>query len=361
MPSRYVSRYRPYRFRPLQAFGHLVRSANQRLRPFGISPATATVAAVEGARNAFSNMRQRQRVKSGQGVTNQYDRALIYRSGSSSRHNRRKRASFSRFKKKVKAVLCKELGSRTVVFNHPITTNQTDTTKNGMYTAALYGCNSNVDTELSDLLDIATSENLNSGAQKTGKMIFRSAVLDITFQNTSFYGTPTAIPGGTVEVDVYEMVARRQFVNAAGTGLANMQAVFDAGQANCLAVGGAPLTTLLTIESIGVTPWDIPQALSEFGIKILSKRKYVLSQGQCATYQVRDHKIRTIDRQRINDSSNSGFNLPGWTRIVYFLYKLTPGDRLQTSAVAQLDIGTTRKYLYKKMEQEGDYGSKSTL
>lgn len=325
-------------------------AGNQRLRDAASVGVGAGAAMLRGRRS---------NVRAGQGVTNQFDVKTIYRRRTAPGRVRRRGKRFSSFRKKVKAALCRELGSRTVVFNKSISVNQSSpTTLNGMWTGAVYGaCSSN--SELNDLYNICTSENLNSGAQKTGKMIFTGAVLDLTLQNTSSAGGVGNI--GTLEIDVYEITARKKFVNPAGTGLQQLEAVFDQGQANCLAVGGAPLASLLTIEAIGVSPWDIPQALSEYGLKIWSKKKYLLSGGQCMTYQLRDHKKRTLDRQDLLDSSVSGCNLPGWTRFVYIMFKLVPNDRTAGTAVAGIQVGCTRKYIYKKLEQEGDFGSTATL
>lgn len=294
----------------------------------------------------------------GVGVTNQYDRTTIYRARRSFRR-RRRLSRRGRFTRRVRSTITRELGSRTVVFNKSITVQQASaTTANGLFTAGLFCNNSSGNTELSDLNAIATSENLNAGAQKTGRLLFMSGVLDITFQNASFVTGPSS--AGTLEIDVYEITAKK-YLRFTGSSLSNLTSAFDQGQANCLAVGGAPLASLLTIEGIGVTPWDIPEAITEWGLKIWSKKKYVLQINQVATYQMRTRPMRTIDRQSIIDKSDMGPNMPGLTRFVYFVFKLTPTDRAAGGATARLDFGITRKYLYKKFEQEGDYGSVATL
>jgi len=298
----------------------------------------------------------------GRGVTKYFDVANIYSRRRGSKRSRRLHSRRSRFKKRVRACITKELGSRTVLLNNVTTwTQAAPTTAQLLLDFSLFGVDNNTSARNSDLYNIVTSENLNSGAQKTGKLLFLGGVLDVTIQNSSTNTAGGTNTVGNVELDIYEMYFRKPLLDAqAGGDEANLKAVFDAVQGNIPAVGGAPLAGALTIESIGCTPFDIPEVAKEYGMKILSKKKYMLGPGDTCTYQLRLRKRKTLDKQNVLNLTGLGANMPGWTRWVFGIAKLTPLDRYQSGASCIITTGVTRKYIYKKIQNEGDFGSVAT-
>ena len=133
-------------------------------------------------------------VHGGQGISTQHDVSRVYRK---KRMPRRKRKRWTRFIRKVDAVAERNLGSRTVVFNVTTSwTNQVAGLQDVGY-CALYPASSPTAsggvTIMNDLAQIGTFENVNlnptaadgSTIWASTKIIFKSAVLDITFRNAS--------------------------------------------------------------------------------------------------------------------------------------------------------------------------------
>lgn len=302
----------------------------------------------------------------GRGVTKYFDVAAIYNRRRLSKRRRRHLQGRSRFKSKVRAVISKELGSRTVLLNNVTSWSESSpTSKQLLFDFSLFGVDNTTSQRNSDLYNIVTSENLNTGAsglaQKTGKLMFGGGVLDVTLQNASTNTAGGTDTRGNVELDIYEMLFSKPFLDAAGGGdEANLKAVFDYVQGLIPAVGGAPLASPLTIESIGCTPFDIPEVAREYGMKVLSKKKYMLGPGDTCTYQLRIKKRKSLDKQNVLNLTGLGANLPKWTRWVFCVAKLTPLDRFATGAVCAITSGITRKYIYRKIQTEGDFGSVAT-
>lgn len=333
MPSykkrQYTNRYAPY----IRAAGGLYRGFRQftqlRNRMRGGQSRTITT---------------RRGVLSGQGVTNQYDKKLVYRKRRMPRYKKRR---WIKYCKKVNAVAEKDLGTKTVVFSDAVQTSNSTDANNGLSFAYLYGAVSGT-AYINDLNSIVDAENALSGANATGKLLFQSGVLDVTIQNSSYYNTN--VEGGTLELDIYELTGSKRFLD--GSSGRDILGVFSQAASITPAVGGAPLTTSLALTNRGVTPFDLPQAMTEYGIKIWKKTKFILSFGQACTYQVRDPRRHVVDKAAID--RQLGSNWPGMTRILLIVFKLLPYDISRTAPVAQITMGVTRKYMYKVAEKDGD-------
>lgn len=321
-----ASRYAPY----IRAAGGLYRGFRQftalrnRYRGYG------------------SQTRTRNSVQSSQGVTSQYDRKLIYRKR---RMPKGKRVRWRRFVQKVHAAQEKDLGSKTTVFNNQIVgAYNTTTYPQGVWVLGLYTLQDATYPYLNDLQEIYN--NVVTKNDQTTKLAFQSAILDVTFTNMSVNAAGTVyLPA---EVDVYEMTANRQFmVNGSAQ---NLWGIFN----NASTVTG-PIGTydpsIPNQYSRGVTPWDLPEALSEFGIKIWKKTKFIMSPRDTATYQVRDPKRRALTAKMFDDLN--GNNLPKVTRFLYFVYKIVPGFENSNDSVS-LNFGCTRKYLFKVISDAVD-------
>lgn len=111
----------------------------------------------------------------------------------------------------------------------------------------------------------------------------------------------------------------------------------------------------------GVTPFDQTQALSQWGIKIWKKTKYMLFNGESATYQFRDPRRHVIQKKTMDETL--GTNLPGCTKWILFIvkpaagYATFPEYDAYVAAVANLTVGCTRKYMLKVNQGATKIGS----
>lgn len=291
-------------------------------------------------------------VETGSGITGQYDRTRQYRKKNMPR--RRKR-SWRRWIRRVNAVGEKDLGSRTYLTNDQISVKEENSNKHICLTLALYSSGS-ADLHLNDLRNISTFENAVDQTQaagdttyKSSKFLFQSGILDLTVRNTSgekITETPPAwTTAGKMEVDVYELIIRRELNDVNGT-KENLSQMFAGGFIDTLNIGGAGGG--ITIDDRGATPWDATSALSYWGVKILKKTKYFLEAGGTFTYQMRDPRRRVSTKAELGNVE--GPNREKWTKFVYVIGKLVPGYNIGNGIGAwkqEITVGCTRKYLYK--------------
>lgn len=305
-----------------------------------------------------SRIARKSGMTAGRGVTLEHDRARIYRKRRMPRFKKRR---WRRFVKKVFAVAEKNLGSRTVVFNRSIPYSSTSTTVQIVGTVGLYTMQSNTSLHQNDLDNIGRLEGLvdttvpNLGL--TGKYFFQSGVLDLSIRNVSFLtGDENNLNAlATLEVDIYEMTCRMKG-NETGATFESFDAYFQRADAitpqipNPSALPAGNSLFSMALSRRGATPWDLPFALSKYGIKIWKKTKFFVRNGSTITYQMRDPKRRVISRYATD--VNEGCNKPGWTKWVLILAKPVPGIVLGVTpgtgiTTAKLQVGCTRKYLYK--------------
>jgi len=292
-------------------------------------------------------------VRSGQGVTVQHDARQIYRRR---RMPRRKRKVWKRFLKKVHAVSEKDLGSRMVVFNVSAGFTNTTLGNQGVAYCALYSVKSG-DSFMTDMNNLSGLENvgnptaaLGSTVYDTTKWLFQSAILDVTFRNTSGIwsssGTVNTLTSeAKLEVDVYELISGKEWNDQLGA-KGDPLAVFNEGADMQPNIGGAGTAAVLGLR--GVTPWEFPAALGYYRVKILKKTKYFVNNGDTFTYQIRDPRRRVIYQERMEQAL--GGNMPRWTRHVLILFKLVPGLTVGSTDGTyreSLTCGITRKYFYK--------------
>lgn len=303
-------------------------------------------------RSNTRTMTRGRRQPTGLGVNTQHDRKLIYRRRRMPYYRRRRWKSYVR---KVHAVAEKDLGSRTILFNNQLTFGQTTDGNDNIFDLELYS-QSSTDSWRSDLYNISGYENVNANPThaagddipSASKFLFQSAVLDITFRNGSTYnsgGSTNLDSRAKMEVDVYEMSVRRDATDTTSN-YAGLYSLFNDANSNTLNIGGAG--TGLAIDQRGVTPWELPLALSRWKMKIWKKTKFMVPNGDTFTYQVRDPKRRVATQESLQKTG--GFNRVGWTKILFFKCKLVPGCTLGTTDGTYQNnayVGCTRKYMYK--------------
>ena len=316
----------------------------------------------------------------GRGITKEHDRTNIYRKKSMPRFKKRR---WRRFSKKVYAVSEKEMGTQTVVYNDQKEDEDflnTDPSVTGSATLALYSFNGNAPlykdlaVMMNDLHQGAPTVASGTTKYRSTKVIFKSAVFDLTLTNTSYdrIGSVNNINANyTLEVDVHVVTMKKPM-----SYLSTVQVLSPAYPTPPISFPQVVKETLTTIDDCvayaeadikkiggddskifdvskkkfnrGGTLWDTPQALSLFGMKILSKKKYFIPGGQTMTYQMRDAKRRVM----MQDWNGIGSNKPGWTKFLYITYKLCPGVGVMGEAElfqirTRLSVGVTRKYSYK--------------
>lgn len=306
-----------------------------------------------GSGGSMSNMRLRRAVRSGVGITAQYDRKSIYRK---KRMPRKLRRRWRRFVQKVNATKDKDLGTRTVVYSSQVGVSNTTSGSDIVFSCSLYGLRALSSLVNGDLESIGGFENTGNptaaaGAtvSKMSHIMFHSGVLDITYRNTSTYkdsnGVVTLASEAQQEVDIYEIICRRDF-STLGTIYESLGAGIDNEINQEATIGGGG--TNIRVFRRGVTPFDCPTALSRLGIKILKKTKYFIPGSSTITYQARDPKRRSALLRELTDEE--GANKTGWTRWFLFNIKLVPGLTVGTvNGTYQVngDVGITRKYFYK--------------
>lgn len=296
--------------------------------------------------------KRRKRVRSGLGVTNQYDAKLVYMKSSMPRGKKR---GWKNFIGKVKAAAERDLGTQTALFNRNLIATNSTIGNQIVTDFGLYGLGS-TDFFYQDLKAIGVSVGAADQTVAKGlavgpstKVIFKSAVLDVTFRNAStrnIAGTQTYVSEAKMEVDVYEISMRQDAVDVSTGNFNNFRGMLDTNASETLGVGGS--ANEIQRATRGSTPFDFVYTLSRYGVKIWKKTKYMLNNNESFTYQVRDPRRRVCTWKELTDEG--GWNKPGWTRVIFVIAKLNPGLIVGTGTdeyTEVLSVGVTRKYSYK--------------
>lgn len=258
----------------------------------------------------------------------------------------RKRRRWKRFVQKTNAVAEKTLGSRTVVRNEARTHavgGVAANTSNVVGVHALYSNTHPSVPALNDLRQISSDTSVGG----TGKFLFQSGIMDLTITNTSSTDGITSynLP---IEMDVYEISAGRNFSNTSG-GKSLLDVFTDASSDTPTITFASGAPSSLELSDRGTTPWDLPNALSAFKIKIWKKTKYKLSGGQSISYQMRDPRRHVFEKSYLQDLDGSNF--PRATKWIMIIAKPIVGYGVQETGFCSVAVGDTRKYLYKIQEK----------
>lgn len=333
-----------------QAYKYGMRKAAR----YASAAASSGLAGLYAATKSGSAPSYSKKKHNGIGVTFQRDKSNVYRRR---RMPYKKRKRWVRFVKKVNAVDERELGTRTVLFNKTVNFSNLTPQQQVLGYCALYPLQcpdpgTGFQSHMNDLKGISGLENQGNPTAVSGervgpstKMMFHSAVMDLTVRNNSFVTGQPEGSGNTLELDVYEVISSKKWNDASGTKQNIIQAL-EKGDAETPVIGGTG--NPITIQDRGCTPWELPAGISRYGLKILKKTKYFLQGGQTMTYQIRDASRHVTTVGYLDDSL--GVNKPGWTRHVFLIGKSVPGTVLGagTGQVTELlSLGVTRKYMYK--------------
>lgn len=277
---------------------------------------------------------QRGRITDGVGVTTQYDKKTVYYK---KRMPYRKKMAWRRFSRKVNAVIEKQMGTRTVVFNNPTQSvnavGQQATLTIGFFCTG--GLADGVLQNYCGLRDLYTLAN-NDPINRTGKLKFKSGVLDVTFQAAN--DNPVGL-----ELDVYEFV-----FNGKEAPFTNVNDIFTQAAAITGPISGAGNS--LSIVDRGVTPFDLPEAFSIGHFSIKKKTKYLLPPGNTATYQIRDPRMKVWNKEDLLDDNGTFAGSKKGATVLYAIFKPVVSPGLSVT----LNAGVTRKYSYYINESSAD-------
>lgn len=267
----------------------------------------------------------------GTGITRQHDHTTQY---VKKRMPRRRRRRWVRFIRKVQAAQGKVLGSKTVIMNSQIGLPWTGPTQVALY-GILYGNHGTNDTNFfcgaRDLKKISDADTQID--QISEKCVFHSGVMDITARN---------LGENQLEVDLYTVLLRT-------TEEARSDPPADVAIAeNVPSIG---TLTGLTLGTRGVTPFDLPQ-LARQGWRIIRKEKYFLGPDDTFTKQMRDARNHYVTVGKIQGSSGD-YTMTKMTKMFVLVAKNVVGS-VTTQDANELQVGVTRKYMYKVMTNNQD-------
>jgi len=273
----------------------------------------------------------------GSGVTSQFDRKVQYRKKSMPRWKKRR---WLKFVKKVRAASFGPRGSSTILRNDQLTV--AHSTGQAYAHFVLYGKDGIAPaTSRCGYDDMKSIVNNEITMDSTQKIMFTSGVIDITMSNNSSLESTDPNLNLTLEVDVYELVFTKQ-ADALSIGTMITDAETNTQPINVT-------QNQITLATRGATLFDLPDLLGR-GIKILKKTKYILGKGDAATYQYRDPRNFYM-RKDIIDNSDDNFVVP-WKTRGFVVVSKGIAQTGETGVFKVLNIGVTRKYMYKTLEPD---------
>lgn len=268
----------------------------------------------------------------------------------------RKKRQWVKAVKINRALDIKNLGLKSVVFNSTIQRIATGSVPQDGLNFALYGVKGDTDAVgqragFRDLYRIFKNEpeisKTSGGEPKGGKINFASAVLDVTLRNTGQVD---------VEVDVYYGYHYRQPSSTYGDLFAGY---FDPS-APVINAGNQSLT----INTRGVTPFDLTEQTAVQRFTIKKKQKFYLPVGKSVFIQHRDPKNRLINWESLEDfpettAEQSVYAHPWMTYSCLVIFKKVVGTG--ESDAYQISAGVTRKYSYSVLAQNQDAQASNPL
>lgn len=288
-----------------------------------------------------SRTRTQTQQRSGVGVTTDRDFRRVY---TKRRMPPAKRRRWKRFVRKVDAAIEKKKGTMSVCFN----TVKEEAVPEGlqrMYGITLFGYRGTTvvgpDSYDRDMFEIANMVKPGdpSGTIETWnrKIHFRSGVLDITFRNVSI---------NAVELDLYEYIVKK---NVPFSRLIDLINNSQTDPANLTANQGQTLTH----DDVGVTPFQMPTALSY--ITILKKTKLFIPSSGTGTYQLRKPRNRWWTTSEVDEHANH-YAKRGWTCGLWIVQKGVPGIGAAAAPVRALSsdvvASITRTYTLKTIDTQ---------
>lgn len=291
-------------------------------KPGTISAAFKAAMLARRAYNSYTKTQSKTQT-SGTGVTAQYDAKQIYKR---KRMPRYKRRLWRKFSNKVSYVIDKRLSTDTLLFNDADDVSALADSQ-GFSAWTMYGLNGTDSSGQRGNLDI--SRVFAALSTNAGKIIFKSAVLDMTFTNKGTFA---------LEVDLYHVV----YWNEGGC--------LSLSDAHTKAINETPVfagRNPIRLTTRGATPFEMPQLLRKLRMKVLKKVKYFIGTNESTTYQLRDARNRQLSGAMLGNI-NTEFIQPGMTQGLIIVHKPVAGYQNQPST---LSVGCTRKYAFTSINE----------
>lgn len=279
-------------------------------------------------------------------VTTQFDMKTQY---VKKRMPKFKKRTWKKFSKKVMAVQIKNAGLKTVLFNDRLVNATTPGYQNHLW-LGLYGI-SGTDDNATNLIgwrdvrrifendpDVFKSGTPPNQDAVGGKLTFASAVLDVTIRNLGEIDA---------EVDVYFCTFRKD--QDQGSPAFDNPANFFGNQPLLVNTGN----TAVSLVERGATIFDCSASISNTGVQVIRKQKFLLTGGKTIFLQHRDPRNYQIDAMNI---IRTGFAKKAVTYGVCIVHK--PSVSNSEDLVSTLAVGVTRKYSYTALEENADCASK---
>lgn len=310
-----------------------------------------------------SNARAFKRVKAEPGVTTQFDQKMIYRKRYMPKG---KKLKWKNFVKKVQAVNLRDRGLTTVLFNGLYTFTASAVNNQALGEVHLYGFKTALQATAPGSNDIgaiigsdwtlSSPEVLNNDGingpqlgydfskKGTAKMMFESAVLDITISNN--------VSGKGIELDIYHIIYNPKNGVPMGSLVSAFTTSTNVGNVQG-AVSSSSFATQLgfTLNNRGATPFELGKVISSYGVKILNKKKFLVPAGGSITHQIRDAKNRYVDASDFYNQTADTLKYRGFTQSLLVIAKNIDNSE---GTSCSFKIGATRTYKYTVEGQKDD-------
>lgn len=285
-----------------------------------------------------SNTGYTSRVKSGSGVTTQYDAKTVYRRKSMPKGKKKR---WRKFVKKVHAAQDSSVATRSVILNNALQIGGTGNTTQAVGVISLYGWRGVTSVDAVGSRDIQNITTRDAQMDEVSeKYKFTTGILDITGNN---------LGGSPLEVDIYEIIyTGRSVLNNDNLALEYTQHLTNT-PTQPAGTGGAMAAP--TIFTRGWTPFNCSLA-SIKGFKIIKKKKYLLAEGNTFTYQIRDSKSHWFDGVENQGTNGGEFAKRYVTKMLFIIAKPVTGA---ISDEYELQVGCTRSYHYKIYQDNKHY------
>lgn len=279
--------------------------------------------------------RTRRKTRTNRATTFQHDATFMY---GRKRAPRRLRRRAKRAQARYTHHLVSGLGQKSAVFQSVANRTLTPTSLHDaqdVYTVGMYG-GITASATWGDLAEIAANENMLT---KTGKVYFKSAVLETQIRNNS--------ESGILVVDVYEVVARRDGYNEPGSDWALALS----------AQNTVSSMTHMTQNELNGTPFDAPGFGSSWLVR--NKTRYRISPGLSVYLQRRDAKDYKFDTSRFEyDTGASSTRIKMFANMSEGFIIVARNSEIDTSVPKgdpiDYDVYATKTYHYAVQAYEMD-------
>lgn len=163
-----------------------------------------------------------------------------------------------------------------------------------------------------DIRDIGTE--LTASANLGASFTIKYAELEVSIQNSQ--------ASSDINLDIYEL----EYIKKNGSPLntfASLQAVLAAA-----ITATVPLGATLDFTRFGVTPFDLPALIRDYGVKIVKKITFVVKADDIVSYRMKDYKRHVIDHGVLVGALNQKFCIQGKTKSLMIIGRGAGNDAI---------------------------------